>query len=158
MVLDRVPDERHAHGHRDGAAHDTYTINPDTGLRTGETLRRHRFRRAVSATRDAIDPPDHMAADRTFSFTVAAPAKPTFIHDVQGTTDTSPKVGQTVTVEGVVVGDFQGAGQFSGFYLQEEDADVDADPATSRASSSSAPRGEHRRRVRVDGTVSEFTA
>ena len=35
------------------------------------------------------------------------------------------------TIEGVVVGDYQGPGQFSGFYVQEEDADADADPATS---------------------------
>ena len=34
-------------------------------------------------------------------------------------------------VEGVVVGDYQGAGQLGGYYLQEEDDDADADPATS---------------------------
>ena len=43
----------------------------------------------------------------------------------------SPKAGQGVTIEGVVVGDYQGAGEFGGFYLQEEDATPDADPATS---------------------------
>src|SRR6478672_1301707 len=107
---------------------DTYTINPDTAFAPGETCSVTVFADGVSDT-DAIDPPDHMAADRTFSFT--APARTTFIHDVQGTTDTSPKVGETVTVEGVVVGDFQAAGQFSGFYVQEEDADADTDPATS---------------------------
>ena len=39
----------------------------------------------------------------------------------------------TVKVDGVVVGDFQnvGTGQLAGFFLQEEDSDVDADPATS---------------------------
>ena len=38
-----------------------------------------------------------------------------------------------MTVEGVVVGDFQaqGSGELRGFFLQEEDADADADPQTS---------------------------
>ena len=45
---------------------------------------------------------------------------------VQGTGDTTPLAGQTVTVRGVVVGDVPG---LSGFYLQ--DGDGDGDPATS---------------------------
>ena len=36
-----------------------------------------------------------------------------------------------MAIEGVVVGDYQGAGQFGGFFVQEEDAEADADPATS---------------------------
>ena len=60
-------------------------------------------------------------------------------------------------MEGVVVGDFQAAGQFSGFYVQEEDADVDSDPATSEGifvfSSSPVNAGD---RVRVTAKVSEF--
>ena len=36
-----------------------------------------------------------------------------------------------MTIEGVVIGDYQGPGQFGGYYVQEEDADADADPATS---------------------------
>lgn len=84
------------------------------------------------------------------------------IHDVQGGGATSPLVGQTVTVEGVVVGDYQtqGSGQLRGFFLEEEDADQDADPATSEGIfvfCSSCPtavaEGE---RVRVTGAVSEF--
>ena len=31
----------------------------------------------------------------------------------------------------MVVGDYQGTGQFGGYYVQEEDADVDTDPDTS---------------------------
>ena len=42
-----------------------------------------------------------------------------------------PAHGQDVTIEGVVVGDYQGPGQFGGYYVQEEDADADADPPTS---------------------------
>ena len=39
----------------------------------------------------------------------------------------------TFTIEGIVVGDYQtqGTGQLRGFFVQEEDADADADPATS---------------------------
>jgi predicted extracellular nuclease len=57
------------------------------------------------------------------------PATP--IHDVQGNGAATPISGQNVSIEGVVVGDYQGPGQFSGYYLQEEDDAVDADPATS---------------------------
>jgi len=59
----------------------------------------------------------------------------TLVSEVQGAGDATPLAGQFVTVEGVVVGDFQandGApGDLAGFYLQEEDADTDGDPATS---------------------------
>jgi hypothetical protein len=86
------------------------------------------------------------------------------IHDVQGTGAASPLVGATVTVEGVVVGDFQdGAGvngDLNGFFVQEEDADADADPATSEGvfvADGNAPAvdvaiGDL---VRVVGTVAE---
>ena len=40
-------------------------------------------------------------------------------------------VGQTVEVEGIVVGDFQASTQLRGFYLQEPDATWDSDPTTS---------------------------
>jgi uncharacterized protein len=41
------------------------------------------------------------------------------IGSVQGPGETSPVVGQTVRVEGVVVGDFQAAGGLSGYFLQD---------------------------------------
>jgi predicted extracellular nuclease len=53
----------------------------------------------------------------------------TLIHDVQGNGGTTPLSGQKLVIEGVVVGDFQSG--LGGFYVQEEAADVDADPATS---------------------------
>ncbi len=55
------------------------------------------------------------------------------IHLVQGSGTTSPLVGQTISVEGIVVGDFQGGSGvgLGGFFIQEEDADADADPSTS---------------------------
>ena len=55
----------------------------------------------------------------------------TFIHDIQGHGASSPEVGNTHVIEGVVVGDFQGTDELKGFFLQEEDADADADPTTS---------------------------
>jgi predicted extracellular nuclease len=63
-------------------------------------------------------------------------AVPVKIHDIQGSGMASPVVGGLVIIEGIVVGDFQrnaasDNGDLRGFYVQEEDADVDADPATS---------------------------
>ena len=54
-----------------------------------------------------------------------------FVHDIQGSGDTAA-VG-TFTIDGIVVGDYQaqGSGQLRGFFVQEEDADADTDPATS---------------------------
>jgi predicted extracellular nuclease len=83
------------------------------------------------------------------------------IHDVQGNgaaTPIGPAV--SVTVEGIVVGNYQGTGKLSGFFLQEEDADADADPATSegifiycQACPTVVAEGQ---RVRATGLVSEF--
>ena len=53
------------------------------------------------------------------------------IHEIQGTGPASPLDGTGVVVEAVVVGDFQGTGALRGFYLQEEDAQADADPLSS---------------------------
>ncbi|MES1245730.1 MAG: ExeM/NucH family extracellular endonuclease, partial [Acidobacteriota bacterium] len=82
------------------------------------------------------------------------------IHDVQGNGSATPIPGSSVTVEGVVTGNFQGASRLSGFFLQEEDADADADPATSEGIfvfCSSCPTAvAEGQRVRATGTVSEF--
>ncbi len=99
----------------------------------------------------------------------------TFIHDVQGGGSASPVQGDTVVLEGVVVGDFQqgdgvGAGDgidndLAGFYLQEEDAEADADAATSEGifvylpgpvAGSGAPDVAVGDVVRVLGTVQEY--
>ncbi|NOX43162.1 MAG: ExeM/NucH family extracellular endonuclease [Gammaproteobacteria bacterium] len=56
----------------------------------------------------------------------------TLIHSIQGNTDTSPVVGQVMTVEAVVVGNFQDTVTgLSGFFVQEQTADMDADDLTS---------------------------
>ncbi|MEM7532937.1 MAG: ExeM/NucH family extracellular endonuclease [Chloroflexota bacterium] len=55
----------------------------------------------------------------------------TLIHDVQSNGMSSPMVDMDVTVQSVVVGDFQGRKAMRGFFLQEEGADVDGDETTS---------------------------
>ncbi|HYU32438.1 MAG TPA: ExeM/NucH family extracellular endonuclease [Thermoanaerobaculia bacterium] len=81
------------------------------------------------------------------------------IHDVQGNGAATPIPGVTVTVEGIVTADFQGT-NIQGFFLQEEDTDADADPATSEGififcSSCPTPVAEGQR-VQATGSVSEF--
>ncbi len=88
------------------------------------------------------------------------------IHEVQGSGSASPLVGNTVAIEGIVVGDFQdGAsgtnGDLNGFHVQEEDADADADALTSEGifvfnGSSPAVNVQLGDLVRVEGAVSEF--
>ncbi len=139
----------------------TYTLDPTPALASGETCTV-----AVTAAQvadvDADDPPDTMAADFSSSFQVArieACGDPTTpIAEIQGSGATSPKVGQVVSVEGVVVGDYQGSGQFSGYHLQ--DPVGDGDPATSEGlfvfnTSLAVDEGDL---VRITGTVAEFPA
>ena len=87
------------------------------------------------------------------------------IHEVQGDGAVSPLVGSLVVIEGVVVGDFQDAsganGDLNGFFVQEEDADADANPLTSEGifvfdGSSSPVDVANGDLVRVEGIVSEF--
>ncbi len=78
------------------------------------------------------------------------------IHDVQGPGASSPVVGATVTVRGIVTGV-----KSNGFFVQEEEADYDADAATSEGVlvfTSSAPPAAAAvgNLVQVTGTVSEF--
>jgi predicted extracellular nuclease len=63
--------------------------------------------------------------------TVQDPSAITPIHDVQGVGASSPMAGQIVTLDGIVTSLFQSNDVPDGFFLQEEDADADADPATS---------------------------
>ena len=86
------------------------------------------------------------------------PATP--IHDIQGSGLSSSDVGSTREIEGVVVGDFQGSGSLSGFFVQEEDAEIDGDPSTSEGIFVFDPANtvslELNDVVRVRGTVAEF--
>jgi uncharacterized protein len=78
------------------------------------------------------------------------------IHDIQGPGASSPIVGSSVTTRGIVTGV-----RSNGFFIQEPDATVDADPATSEgvlvftggAPPAAAVVGAQ---VQVTGTVAEF--
>lgn len=84
---------------------------------------------------------------------------------VQGAGSTSPLVGQTVTVQGVVIGDYEypGTGSSSdylrGFYLENTAAESDGDPTTSdgififNGNRNSVQLGQV---IQVTGTVSEW--
>jgi len=94
--------------------------------------------------------------------TTEPPPTTATIEDIQGTTDTSPFAGQTVTTEGVVTAAYP-TGGFSGFYLQAAGTGGDLDLAThtrsdgifvfSSAAASAVHVGDH---VQVVGKVSEF--
>ncbi|MGK2859513.1 MAG: DUF7507 domain-containing protein, partial [Thermoanaerobaculia bacterium] len=79
------------------------------------------------------------------------------IHDIQGPGASSPIVGSSVTTSGIVTGI-----KSNGFFIQEPDASVDADPATSEgifvftsvAPPAAAAIGNL---VQVTGTVAEFS-
>lgn len=137
-----------------------FTLNPDTDFVNGELCTVTVVGASVS-DQDAADPPDTMAADHVVTFTtvVACGAPATFIHDIQGTGATSPISGtNNITIEGIVTGDYQGAGGFSGFFVQEESADWDADAATSEGifvfnTSFAANVGD---KVRLTGNVVEY--
>jgi predicted extracellular nuclease len=89
----------------------------------------------------------------------------TKISAVQGSAAASAIAGQVVTIEAIVVGDFQSDDgdtkrDLRGFYLQEEDADADADALTSEGifvfqglTGTAVNIGD---KVRVTGTVTEF--
>ncbi len=53
------------------------------------------------------------------------------IHEVQGTGSSVTSNGTLTTIEAVVTSDLQLATELGGFFVQEEDADADADPQTS---------------------------
>jgi predicted extracellular nuclease len=85
----------------------------------------------------------------------------TKIHDVQGNGAATPIPSTTVTVEGVVTANVQGTGRLRGFFLQEEDVDVDADLNNTSegififCNTCPTPVAEGQR-VRATGVVSEF--
>lgn len=54
----------------------------------------------------------------------------TLIHNIQGSGSSAALTG-VQTIEGIVTRTFLGTNGLSGFYVQEEDSDADADPATS---------------------------
>jgi len=84
----------------------------------------------------------------------------TMIHTIQGDAISSTMVGQEVTVEAVVTGVYTQSGGFKGFYIQEEDSDMDDSSATSEGIfiySPTLPVTVHEGDlVKVTGSVKEF--
>lgn len=140
-----------------------FTIDPNEALYGDDACRFTVYADKVQ-DQDAADPPDTPASDFSVRFITAAgacgaPAYP--IHALQGSAASSPATDETRTVEGVVVGDFQGADQLGGFFVQEETADQDADAATSEGifvSDGSAALLDVAavQRVRLTGRVTEI--
>jgi predicted extracellular nuclease len=111
----------------------SFTLNPNIDFTAGESCT---ATVAAAGVTDLDGTPDNLAADYIFSFTAFTAPPPTCnlpftrIYDVQGTTDTSPLSGTITSVQGVVVGDYEGSSpNLRGFNLQ--DAAGDGDPATS---------------------------
>ncbi len=83
----------------------------------------------------------------------------TKIHTIQGNGGTSTEVGNIHTIEAIVVGDFQADNQLQGFFVQEEDTDVDGDSLTSEGIFVYHPNGTDvsvGNVVRVTGEVDEY--
>lgn len=82
------------------------------------------------------------------------------IHTIQGEGTSTSLLGTIQTIEGVVVGDFQGSDRLSGFFVQEEDSDNDNNPQTSEGifvfDSTNAVAISTGDVVRVTGNVSEY--
>jgi predicted extracellular nuclease len=85
----------------------------------------------------------------------------TLIHDIQGSGETPNFNGQVKTIRGIVVGDFQGAGNLNGFFVEEEQSDWDANTNTSEGIfifGVSTPNVNIGDQVTVTGTVTNFPA
>ena len=132
-----------------------YTLDPDTDFAAGEVCTVTVLAANVA---DLDDPVDNMAADYAFSFTTveACGAPFTPIYTIQGDGAASPLVGQPLTTEGVVVGDFQTGGK-DGFFIQDQAGD--GDPATSDGIFVYYPSGPtiaEGDKIRLTGTVKEY--
>jgi uncharacterized protein len=118
----------------------TFTINPNVDFANNEVCNVTVVAAQV-ADQDANDPPDTMAANFTSQFTTIAAVTITRIHTIQGSGATVTGPGP-FTVQAIVTGDYQtpstspvpapATGSYlRGFFIQEEDADVDALTTTS---------------------------
>jgi len=137
----------------------TWTLTPGAPLSAGEICTVTILAAGVDG---GGDPPLPLAEDFEWSFTTlggdicSLPFTP--IPTIQGSGAVTPLLGQTVTTQGVVIGDFQGpVPTLRGFYIQ--DPLGDGDPATSdgifvfNGNNVSVALGEL---VRVSGTAQEF--
>jgi uncharacterized protein len=105
-----------------------FTLDPSDDFALGETCTVTIVGAQVT-DQDANDPPNAMAADHVFSFSVGNPCDDPFtsIPSIQGSGLAAATTG-IVTTQGVVVGDFEGptSSGLQGFYLQDPAGDLDA--------------------------------
>ena len=108
----------------------TFTLDPEADFRAGENC-------TVTIDADGVTDrdgtADAMASDYVFSFTAGGVeactpggAGVTRTYEIQGAGDASPLVGQTVTSQGVVTGDFETFSALAGFYIQDPVGDGSA--------------------------------
>lgn len=164
----------------DAVVYDTNDAD-DTGLLTalGLTVQYNEDANGLKDTQSNSRNPDgsgdFVAQDATPGETNVVEVDPpepvvTFIHNIQGSSagvtkvgldDGSALEGQVVTIEAIVTAEFL-TGGLNGFFVQEEDADTDADVSTSEGLfvstfSTTAPEGlAVGDLVSVTGTVDEF--
>ena len=115
----------------------TYTIDPDRDFASGESVTVTVFSKRVS-NQDMT--PNTLAADFSFSFTIAAGgsdcggATATRIHAIPGgavSVEPTQQHRRCCDRRHKSLGTIKRGTQFRGFYVQEEDADADSNPATS---------------------------
>lgn len=118
---------------------ETYALDPDVDFTDGDACTVTVAAAGVT-DQDVTDPPDTMAADHVFTFSVSETCDATHaINEVQGSGSATPISGQIVTVRGLVTGDFTSGGAsgipndqgLRGFFIEAAEVDRDADPATS---------------------------
>ncbi|MBC8033024.1 MAG: ExeM/NucH family extracellular endonuclease, partial [Chitinophagaceae bacterium] len=85
-----------------------------------------------------------------------AAASLTPIYQIQGANASSSLAGTTVTTEGIVTADFQGAGQLNGFYIQDSTGDGDTLTSDGIFVFNTAFAVSVGDKVRVTATVDEF--
>lgn len=132
----------------------SYTVTPTPAFAEGETVTVTVLASQITDAATGTKQPD---ADYTFTFNTLS-TTPLPIHTIQGSGTTSGYVGQVQSIQGVVTATFQGTGGLGGFYVQEPEANYDADPATSEGmfvfnNSFTVAVGDV---VKVTGTVAEF--
>ncbi|WP_152600076.1 ExeM/NucH family extracellular endonuclease [Cellvibrio mixtus] len=142
------------------------TLRRKTSITTGDTNASNAFDPSAEWEGYAQDTFDHLGTYQGSSNgggntggggeTGSCGQAATLISSIQGAGANSPLLGNSVSIEGVVVADFQNADQLGGFFVQEEDAQADSNSQTSEgiyiASTTAVAVGD---RVRVSGAVAE---
>ncbi|MDJ0632775.1 MAG: hypothetical protein QNJ34_06250 [Xenococcaceae cyanobacterium MO_188.B29] len=112
---------------------DSFSLNSDgffllgnPGIANADTVSNYNIRQNNTATFVA-----QITVPSEENEAVLDPPNLELISNIQGSRNASTLINQTVTVEAIVVGDFQGEDGLRGFYLQEENTDIDSNAATS---------------------------